>query len=132
MLGEAILHCASGSVPLFLFCFTDGLGDGDGPLWKTSLPLQVRSPIACVRMLVLLSSRLPVRLFGRLPDRRLGRLSDRSIGRLPDRLLGYLSDRLLGRLSDCLLCHLSDIYIYIYIYIYTGVGVVLPSVGLLN
>ena len=119
MLGEAILHCASGSVPLILFCLTDGLGDGDGPLWKTSLPLQVRSPIACVRMLVLLSSRLPVRPFGRLPDRRLGRLSDRSIGRLPDRLLGYLSDRLLGRppnrllghLSDCLLCHLSDIYI---------------------
>ena len=103
----------------FRFPSLVGLGDGDGPPWKTSLLLQDRSPIACGRMLALLSGRLPVRPFSLLPVRLLGRLSVRPIGRLPDRLLGRrsdrpigrLSDRLLGRLSDRLLCHLSDFYL---------------------
>ena len=46
---------ASGSVPFYpldvLSCLADGLGDGDGLLWKTNLPLQgrllVRLWVAC-------------------------------------------------------------------------------------
>ena len=95
--------------------------------FKTNLPLQDRSPVACGRMLTMLSGRLPVhpvsllsvRLIGRLPVRPVVRLPVRPVVRLHDRLLGRrsirpigrLSDRLLGRLSDRLLCLLSDFYL---------------------